>query len=206
MTNMKERMLAQLAPLFPTFRLDCSDGPLLREIAAGTQKLSVPFKDLSPNYRFSLLCVIRLDQVEDIYNLFNPAPASYHSTTDTSVTPLRYFIDEPTEFTFSTFDELKESVARLSAYAENIMNFMDRHQDVRSLHEAMNSPEGYRFDNSINPARAKRSIILARLVSYEEFKRIVPLQEAAVRDCHEDDRKSFSDLVAYLEQLPRTPR
>jgi hypothetical protein len=202
---MKERLLVQIAPLFPTFRLDSREGPLVREILAGTQKLLVPFTDLDPNFRFSILCAIRLDEVENICNLFNRAPASYHSITLTSATPLEYFTDAPPEFTFSTPDELQEAVAHLSMYSEDIAHFFKRYQDVRSLHEAMNSPEGHRFDDTINPARAMRSITLARLVSYEEFKKILPIQEAAVRHCREDDRKVFSDLVAYLERLPRTP-
>jgi hypothetical protein len=203
--EMKELLLTQLSSLFSKFRLDSSERVLVREIPAGTQKLLVPFNDLNPTYIFSLLCAIRLDEVENIRNLFNSAPARYHPTTLTSITPLQYFTGEPMEFTVSTPDGLEEAVARLSVLSKDIMRFMDRHKDVRSLHEAMNSPEGSRFDNTINPGRAMRSIILARLVSYEEFRKIVAIQKGAVQNCHEDDRKAFNDLVAYLEQLPRTP-
>lgn len=197
---MVENVYVELAPLFPGFHLNTSEEGFLRPIARGTQKLLVPFVDLHPSYTFSLLCCVRLDEVEDICNIFNPAPPHYHRMTLTSVTPLKYF-GQPEEYSFSTNQGLKEAATNLATISSDILRFMDQYQGVRALHDAMNSEEGSRFDISSNPGKAMRAVVLARLCSYADFTVARSRQEGFIGDWQEEDRKRFSALVTYLERM-----
>jgi hypothetical protein len=200
MQRIVDSIFAELSPLFPGFRLDRSERSFVREIAEGSQKLLVPLVDLHPRYSFSLLCSVRLDQVEDICNLFNSAPRQYHSMTLTSTTPLKYFVLED-EYSVSTDQDIKEAAARLATVSGKIVSFMDQHQDKFALHRALNSEDGYRFDISVNPGRAMRTVILARLCGDADFREIVSLQEASISSWHEEDQLRFQALVDYLERM-----
>ena len=196
MKQTRDDVYAELAPLFPGFTLDKTEEGFVRGTSTGSQKLLVPFVDLHPRYRFSLLCCIRLNEVEDICNLFNPAPKKYHSMTVTSTTPLSYFRPEG-EYNFSSSRELKEATADLAALSKQLLLFMDQHQDKFALYEAMKT-KGDRFDNSVGVGRAMRVVTLARLCGDADFRAVVAEQEASASDWHEEDRQTFHDLVAYL--------
>jgi len=190
---------AALVPLFPGFKLDENEGGFVRRIPTGIQKLLVPFVDLHPRYTFSLLSCVRLDEVEDICNHFNPAPQKYHSMTVTSTTPLSYFRPEG-EYNFASIGDLKEATADLAILAKDIIAFMDRHQDKFALYQAMKS-EGARFDISVDPGRAMRLVILARLCGDPDFRAVLAHQEASASAWHEEDHRRFQALIAYLERI-----
>ena len=196
---MVDNVYAELASLFPGFKLDKNEGGFVRGISTGTQKLLVPFVDLHPRYTFSLLCCVRLDEVEDICNHFNPAPHKYHSMTLTSTTPLSYFRPEG-EYNFTSIESLKEATADLATLAKDILDFMDQHQDKFALYQAMKS-EGPSFDISVDPGRAMRVVTLARLCGDPDFRVVLAQQEASASGWHEEGRRRFQALMAYLERI-----
>ena len=128
MKQILDDVYAELAPLFPGFKLDKNEEGFVRGTSTGSQKLLVPFVDLHPRYTFSLLCCVRLNEVEDICNLFNPAPKKYHSMTMTSTTPLSYFRPEG-EYNLTSIRDLKKATADLAVLSKHILLFMDQHQD-----------------------------------------------------------------------------
>jgi hypothetical protein len=196
MKQIRDDIYAELAPLFPGFQLDKNEEGFVRATATGNQKLLVPFVDRHPRYKFSLLCCVRLNEVEDICNRFNPAPHEYHSMTVTSTTPLSYF-GGAGEYNFTSIRELKEATADLAALSKDILLFMDRHQDKFAVYEAMKT-DGARFDNSVGVGRAMRVVTLARLCGDVDFRAVVAEQDAAASGWHEEDRQTFHALVAYL--------
>jgi hypothetical protein len=199
MKQMVDDVYAELAPLFPGFKLDKDEEGFVRRISTGSQKLLVPFVDRHPRYTFSLLCCVRLDEVEDICNLFNPAPQKYYSMTVTSTTPLGYFHPEG-EYKFTSIQDLKEATADLATLSKDILLFMDQHQDKYALYQDMKS-EGARFDISVNPGRAMRLVTLARLCGDPDFRAVLAQQEASASAWHEEDRRRFQALMAYLERM-----
>jgi hypothetical protein len=199
MKQMVDNVYAELAPLFPGFKLNKNEEGFVRRISTGSQKLLVPFLDRHPRYTFSLLCCVRLDEVEDICNLFNPAPQKYHSMTVTSTTPLRYFHPEG-EYEFTSIQDLKEATADLATLSKEILLFMDQHQDKYALYQDMRG-EGARFDISVDPGRAMRLVTLARLCGDPDFRAVLAQQEASASAWHEEDRRRLQALMAYLGRI-----
>lgn len=201
MTQMVDNVYAELTALFPGFKLDTNEEGFVREISTGNQKLLVPFVDLHPRYTFSLLCCVRLDEVEDICNRFNSAPKKYHFMTMTSATPLSYFRSDG-EYEFNSIQDLKEAVADLATFSKDILFFMDQHQDKFALYQDMKS-EGARFDISVDPGRAMRLVTLARLCGDPNFRAVVAQHEASALGWDEEDRRRLGALVAYLDGMEK---
>lgn len=201
MTPIVDHIHRVLAPLFPGFRFDEGGEGFVREIPTGSQKILMPLVDLNPRYLFSLLCSIRLDEVEDICNQFNPAPRRYHAMTETTTTPIEYFT-ERTQFVVDTIEDVDEAARDLAPVSKLIVQFMDRHQDKEALHRAFRSADHSRFDISVQPGRAMRELVLARLCNDADFPTIVTAQKVASASWSDTDRERFSALVEYLERLP----
>src|SRR6185295_8870392 len=63
----------------------------VRSIANGWYKIGLPFYDYSPEFVFSLNICIRVNAVEDIFDMFSGVAPKHHSTTTTTITRLEYF-------------------------------------------------------------------------------------------------------------------
>ena len=196
MDNVREHVFAELAPLFPGFHFEKSQDAFVRTIPGGIQKLEVPFLNLAGIYTFSLICCVRLNEIEDICNKFNPAPLNYHSMTLTTATPLKYFCRDE-EFTFSTLRQLTQAVARLATYAGEINQFMDKHQDACALHRAMET-ERSRFDNTVGSAGSIRAVVLARYCTGANFEEVVRREEESISTWPKEDQRKFGAVVELL--------
>lgn len=192
-----------LGKLLPDFRLSKSEGAFVRKIPAGLQKFFVPLVDYNPEYVFSLTVGIRIDAVEEIFNRVSGADHKGQQLTLTSITQLAHFTGgNRKDYRVSTSADIDAALSELSGVMEQeIMPFLHKYQDVRSLDSAINSERQSTFDSSILVSHAMHSIILARLAGNGLYADLVMVFEKQLERFPPFDRERFERLVSILNNL-----
>lgn len=180
------------------FRLKKSEDCFTRKIAGGWQMLGLPLLDYNPEFIFSLNICIRLDAVEEIFNLFSGVAPKHHSTTTTTITRLEYFTGGRGEYEVTTPEDVASAGGILSlVIRDKIIPFFNEHKDVQALDRAVNS-EYPGIDITQNPSGAMHSVILARMAENKDFECIVAKHRTDLQLAPEIAH-SFNRLVEYLK-------
>jgi hypothetical protein len=184
------------------FRLVKTDEAFVRAIPEGKQKIYVSLIDYNPRFIFSLTVGIRLNAVEDIFNLFSGADQKSQKYTVTSLTQLEYFTGRPKSgFTVTSEAEIKSAISELQmVLISKIMPFLDKYTDIRSLDTAMNVEQLQDFDTSMPNVHAMHSIILTKLAGNPDYRKLVSKYEDAMRNFTQFDKDRFSNLVRYMNE------
>ena len=183
------------------FRLQKSEGGFVRPIAAGRQYVGVPLWDYNPVFEFSLVMGVRIEKVEDIVNRFSGSPAKYQSGTETATFQLdRFMRKETTTFRATSESELQTALSQLLPVIKNqIIPFLDEHQDLLSLAEEMNLNE---IRKSVpGAAYAMGPVTVARLIDSPNFLAIVEGYRQRVSRLPKTEMEKFEKLVQYLKIL-----
>ena len=186
------------------FRLNRKEQCFIRTISGGNQAVGIPLYDYNPEFIVSLAMTIRLNIVEDIFNLFSGTAPEYHPSGTTAITQLSYFTrGQPSEYKVVTEQDIVKVMETLAPIIrEQIIPFLDRHQDVTALEAAVNRTKPS-IDGTQLLARAMHAVILARLVGNNDFERLVAHYQNEMRFFVETEQEKFTKLVAYLrEQVP----
>src|SRR5262249_17259395 len=101
----------------------------------------------------------------------------------------------------------------LTLVRERILPFFDEYRDIDSVNRGLN-PEGAErvfrpvsdwraFDASYQPYRAMAGVAVAHLAHDPRFAALVRAYRRQIRECHEDRRSMFENLVNYLSSERR---
>jgi hypothetical protein len=192
-----------LAPALPEFRLNKSEEAFWRAVPMGRQKLFVPVVDYRPEFVVSLTVGLRIDQVEDVFNLFSGAVGKDQKLTLTTIAPLDYFTG-PEEAEYRVVEEahVNAVVQRLKAVIETaIRPFLEEYQDVASIDRALNVEQRDRFDITAALSHAMHSVIVARLAGNTAYPELVRGYEEQLAGFLPQIKDQFTRLVAYLDDL-----
>lgn len=182
------------------FRLKRNEDCFTWKISGGWQQLGLPLLDYNPEFVVSLNICIRLDAVEDIFNMFSGVAPKYHSATPTTITRLEYFTGGRGEYKVTTPADVAFLGTVLSPIIRNkIIPFFNEHQDVQALDRAVNYQQPG-IDFTQNPAKAMHAVILARLAGNKDFERIVAKHRTGMQLAPEVDHP-FNRLVEYLRTI-----
>ena len=103
---------------------------------------------------------------------------------------------------------LEQAVDQLAPYITNdILPFLDNHQDVKSLDRLMNQgiePQqvwGREGRGSWLSWYAMSAVILARLAQNPDFDRLVERHRHELHDFDDDDKDRYEKLVEHLRSL-----
>ena len=192
-----------LAPALPEFRLNKSEEAFWRAVPTGRQKLFIPLVDYRPEFVVSLTVGLRIDQVEDTFNLFSGAVGKDQKLTLTTITPLDYFTG-PEEAEYRVVDEAQVNavVQRLQIVIETaIRPFLEEHQNVASIDRALNVEQRDRFDISQPLSHAMHSVIVARLAGNPAYPELLRRYEEQLAGFLPQMKDQFTRLVAYLDHV-----
>jgi hypothetical protein len=193
---------AALTPVLSAkgFRLRKSEQGFFRPLRGGWQNVGIPLWDYKPKFEFSLVMSIRIDEVQNIFNQFGVLPR-YHAITTTQDFLLEHFIPkEHTRFKASNENELQIAISRLLPILQDqVIPFLDEHQDLRTLAKAMKLTEIQEFVPFASHAFGP--VIVARLIDHPEFHSIVEGYKERIMKLPEPELKKFETLVEYLEKM-----
>jgi hypothetical protein len=180
------------------FRLKKSEDRFVRRIDNGWQDIGLPLWDYNPDFEFSLNMCIRLNSVEDIFNLFSGVAPKYHSTTPTTITRLEHFTRGPARYKVATAADVAAAGGVLSnLIRDRIIPFLDAHKDVQALDRALNCEQSG-MDIAQNPSGAMHAVILAHLAGNKDFERVVAKHQTDMR-LDPETPHVFNRLVEYLK-------
>lgn len=182
------------------FRLMKGEGAFIRQISNGTQMIYVSLADYNPIFVFSLAIGIRLNAVEDIFNMFSGADEKHQKQTKTTLTPLSYFTEgHRKDYTVSNEIEIDSAISELTVLiGSKIIPFLETYQDVLSIDAAIHTQKLPNFDVNIFANYAMHSIIIACLAGNSRYKELVAEYENAMKNYTEFDKKRYAQLVSYL--------
>ncbi len=199
--KVRDLLYRELGAVLPGFKPSKKDEAFVRAIPGGLQKIFVPIIDYNPGFRFSLVFGIRLDEVEVIYNQFSAAPAGTKSLT--TLTQLAYFFPKETkkQIAVASEEEIVAAVRSLSSVIEGeILPFLGRHQNVKSLDAAMNG-EDPRFDKSDPLFRNMHALILAQLARNPNLDELVAKYAEEIRWFPEASKAKFVRLTDACQDI-----
>jgi hypothetical protein len=192
------------------FRLNRRECTFTRKIPGGKQALLTAVWNYNPEFQFSIGACIRLETVEAIYNPFSRKAKAAWSSGYTTVTRQEYFTKGPLQEKFVVYTP--QDVAALEPrlkwlLAEQMVPFLETHQDVQALDRAVN-----RQQPSIQTID-QRALILARLGGNPDFERLVDQTrqrwskskdtlEPQYHGAWQDEMDRLEKLVAYLRSCP----
>lgn len=198
--EIKELLFGMLSSILAgtNFRLKKSEDNFTRKIPGGWQRLGLPLLDYNPEFVFSLNICIRLDEVEDIFNMFSGVAPKHHSTTITTITRLEYFTGGRGEYKVMTAEDVAIVGGVLSTVIQDkVIPFLNGHQDIRTVDQAVNG-EQPGIDITQNPSGAMHAAILAHLAGNKDFERIVVKRRTEMQLAPETAHP-FNRLVEYLK-------
>jgi hypothetical protein len=200
----------RMKPLFESrgFRRRKGEIGLVRAIPGGRQEVGFPVWDYRPIFKFSLVASIRIEDVENLVNMFNEAPAKYHSSTITIATPLEYFLPGAGSdyyvaknwrpYAVTSEAEVDSSCHQLSSIVSNrVIPFLEGHTDVASLDVGVNC-DPVSINNMAQPSKGMRRILLAHLNHNPNYQAIVDNEWEEIRQRHQMDQDRFLKLAEYL--------
>jgi hypothetical protein len=184
-------------------RLVKSQGAFVRTIPQGRQNIAVPLYDYTPEFAFSLSIGIRMDAVEDIFNLFSGATGKYQRLTLTTITPLDFFTGaEHAERRVRAPDDVERAVRELSAVIElDIVPFLCTYMTVEAVDQALHVDPRPRFDITEASSKAMHGVVVARLAGNPLYPDIVVGYRELLTAASQAVRQRFEDLVAHLDTL-----
>lgn len=205
--EMEDIILQMMQAILPeSFKIKKRFG-FTRSFAGVRQEIGVALVDYNPDYKFSLYVATRLNEAENIFNLFSRADKMYHNQSTTMSVHLDYFTRSkgvPSEYNVSSAtDVAKLSPFFAEIFSEDIVPFLDEHKDLRSLDIAMNNVHTS-IDHTLNPSRAMHAVIVARLAGNPDFERLV---EKHRRDLHVYSAREVGDferLVVHLRTIEQS--
>lgn len=202
--EVREAIYAELGKLLCPmgFRLVKSEEAFVRRFDGGAQKIFVAIVDYRPQFLVSLAVGIRLDTVEDLFNLFSGADANGRRITLTSITQFEHFADGRRDFTVASADELKTTAeALVEIVTHRITPFLDQHRDLASVARAFNASAHGGFDGSMYISHAMHSLILAKLCEPGRYADL--LQRHAQKIAHHApfDQQRFTGLAQHLSTM-----
>lgn len=201
MQDVRERLVAGLAPWLPGFRARKKDASFARRIPGGTQRIGIPIVDHAPEFAFSLVFTVRLEEVESIKHEVLQTPERYRAMTTTTATVLDHFFPGEREkrFTVTSPAEIDAAVRELGPHLrDRIVPFYDAHQDVRALDAVMSSPEARSFDRTNSPYVEMTTLALAHLAKNPRYDELVRTFDAASREW---DPVNRDRLLAMVQRL-----
>jgi hypothetical protein len=180
------------------FRLRKRESAFIRGIPGGWQHIGLPLYDYNPVFVFSLNICIRIDAVEDIFNMFSGIESKFQSTTATTMTRLEYFTGGSGEYSVATADDIASAGRVLSGvFRDKIIPFFDENKDAKALDRAVNCTEPG-IDSTQPPAGPMHAIILARVAGNPDFDGLVDEIRRRMGLSPEVDHV-FNRLVKYLK-------
>jgi hypothetical protein len=192
------------------FRLRKREEAFARRIEGGVQVVGIPLIDYNPVFVFSLVIVIRLDVVEQIFHRFVNIDPKYYSQGTTTITQLEYFIKEippeycrdgAVDYKVRTPEDIAGAMAHLLPVVRgSILPFFERYQTVSAVHAGVNCSVPS-IDSTQPPWGAMDALILARLADSSDFERLVGLYYKHLHDrLRPENRDRFDSLIAYLRR------
>jgi hypothetical protein len=204
-TEVRELIYEALTPVVSAkgFRLKKSDGEswFVRSISKGSQRIGVPLYDFKPRFDFSLVMTVRLEEVESIFSQFNEAPPKYHAMANTQVYQIERFIPQKrVRFQVHSPEDVQSAMAQLIPVIEDeIIPFLDAHQDLKSVGDSMNLSKTPKGINGV--IHALRPIIVARLLHRSDFDSIVVGYSRLLGRFSEREIVKFHKAIEYLKNL-----
>lgn len=201
-TEMRALLYSRLAEVFGGmgFRVVKSQEGLVRKTPTGTQRISIPFYDYEPLFKYSLLVEHRLDVVEDIYKRFCGFDVG-DETTFTVATPLEFFTGQrDPNVQVVTEDDLDESLRQLSPVIEaRIKPFLDAVIDANELDQEMHaSPTRLKTLDDVLSVGI-RGVTVAWLAGNPHFEDLVNDYRQNLRMLGADEHlNKFDECVNYL--------
>ncbi len=184
------------------FKLVKSEEAFVRRFDGGAHKIFVAMVDYQPQFLVSLAVGIRLDTVEDVFNLFSGADANGRRITLTSITQFEHFADGQRDLSVSTTDELKVAAELLVAIVtRRITPFLDQHRDPASVARDFNASGHGGFDGSMYISHAMHSLILAKLFEPERYSSLLSQHAQVIANHTPFDRQRFDALVQHLSTI-----
>lgn len=161
--------------------------------------LELPLVDYNPIFIFSLTICIRMESVEEVFNMFSGLPSKYYSTTMTTITRLESFTGNQGEYKVVAAEDIASAGRVLSAVIrDKILPFLNHHQDIAALDKAVNR-EHPGIDSTQNPTGAMHSVILAHLARNKDFDQLVAKHRTSMQQFDPDIIRPFNELVEYLK-------
>jgi hypothetical protein len=172
----------------------------VRTILGGWQEIGVPFYDYHPQFDFSLVVSIRLDLAERLIHPFTGTPSQYQDGTVTSSFRLDYFTTGQTRFTVTCEEEIRSAMTEVAHVIRNeIIPFLNLHQDVASLDMVMNRSEKP-LTIPMQPYRGMHGIILAKLAGNPDFEKLVKRYLDEMESIPHQEKEKFIKLTNYLRK------
>lgn len=182
------------------FSLVKSYEAFVRKTESGDQRLYVSVEDLTPNFIFTVVIGIRIDEVEEICHRFSGALKAHQKMSVTSITQPSYFSNgESMEYSVSTLEQIDlalESVAVLMA--ERVLPFLNRCTDAISLDHEVNAEISKGFNIMQLPYGAMTSVTLACLAKNQRIEKIIGKFKEDMKFFPESERLKFDSLTSYL--------
>jgi hypothetical protein len=203
-TEIRDLIYRELAPLLPGFKPKPREESFVRTIPDGKQALMVAIVDYRPEYRFSLVLVVRLEPVQQIVNQFSGSPPKYHKLTTTTLTQLGWFFPgepHPKQYSVTNEPEVIAAVKQLAPIIQHkILPFLDHYKDVKAIDEMINELDPSP-DSTHMPVHGLTALVAARLAHNPRFEELAAKYLTPVRSDVPPAPK-FTALVDHLRRLP----
>lgn len=180
------------------FRLKKGEEAFVRPAEGGHNRLTVAIWDYHPLYEFSMAAGIRIDAVEDLFNLCSGILPVAQKLSTTTITQLAHFT-QPARFQVSTPEEIAAAIDGLAPVINGkILPFFEKYRDVASLDLALNGGQDPGIDGTVPPWSGLHRVSVAFLAGNPRLDEVAARCAAEIQAFPESQRARLDCLMKEI--------